>query len=216
MDKAGVDMGVTFGFLDLDYDYQAEIQNRWPDRLLSIAWVEARMPNGLERFRHAIEDLGLRGLKIDGAWHQISNADRVLWDPYLDICRRHKLPVAVHTMGDNFMTTPLQTEELAKGWPDVTFFMVHGGTEWLAKDGLFVAQRTPNIVWETSYAPSYWASEAVRVLGAERVAMGSQWPLWDLSFVMHAHDYVSEDPEQRSWVKGRTAARAFRVGEFAP
>lgn len=47
MDKAGIDMGITFGLLDLDTEYQAEIQKVHPDRLVSCAWID---PHKKERW----------------------------------------------------------------------------------------------------------------------------------------------------------------------
>mgnify|MGYP000900957504 CR=1 FL=1 len=40
MDKAGIDMGITFGLLDLDTEYQAQIQRDHPDRIISCAWID--------------------------------------------------------------------------------------------------------------------------------------------------------------------------------
>jgi uncharacterized protein len=209
MEKGGVDRGVAVGYLDMDYEYLAEAQASSEGRLVCLALVDPRRDQALARFRQAIDEFGLRGLKINGWWHQISNADRVTWGPYVDLCAERGLPVVVHTLGDNCMTTPLQTEELAKGWPTVPFVMAHGGTEWLAKDGLVVAERTENIIYETSHAPSYWITEAVRRLGANRVVMGSGWPEMDLSVSVEAIRMTIKDPEDQAWVLGGTAQRVF-------
>ena len=83
MDDAGVDMGVTFGYLDLDNDYQASIQNKHPDRIVSLAWCNPRQLNCAEEFRRCVEDLGIRGLKLHGWWHQHANSDHLLLDPFL-------------------------------------------------------------------------------------------------------------------------------------
>ena len=54
MDAAGVDMGVTFGYLDLDNEYQASIQNRYPDRIVSLAWCNPRQLNAADEFRRCV------------------------------------------------------------------------------------------------------------------------------------------------------------------
>ena len=48
MDKAGVDKAVTFGILDLDNEYQAKIQKKYPDRIISFAWINPRQPDAVK------------------------------------------------------------------------------------------------------------------------------------------------------------------------
>jgi predicted TIM-barrel fold metal-dependent hydrolase len=213
MDRAGVNVGVSVGRMDRNLEYQQEMQTRWPHRIVSLALVNPRVPDSVERLRDAVEHRGLRGLKLHGLRHQFSNANHVLLDPLIDICQRHGLPVVIHTMGDHPFTTPLQTEELARRWPQVTFLMAHGGTELTADEGLRVAQRTPNIVIDTSHTPTSWITKFVEVLGPDRVVMGSDWPWWRLEVAVKAHEIAITDPEHRAWVMGKTAARIFGVVE---
>ena len=211
MDAAGVDMGVTFGYLDLDNDYQASIQNRYPDRIVSLAWCNPRQLNAADEFRRCVEDLGVRGLKLHGWWHQHANSDHVLLDPLFEILDEHSLPVVMHTLGDNPLTTPLQTEEMARSFPNVTVFMAHGGCEWAAADGLLVAARTPNIIVDTSFMPSWWINKFVEEIGADRVSMGSDWPWHHLQGVVKNHEVAIPDPEDRAWTMGKTAARVYGI-----
>ena len=211
MDQAGIEMGVTFGYLDLDNNYQAEIQNKHPDRIISLAWIDPRRPNAADEFRHCVEDLGIRGLKLHGWWHQHANSDHVLLDPLFEILDEHGLPAVVHTLGDNALTTPLQTEEMARTFPNVTVFMAHGGCEWAAGDGLLVARRTPNIIVDTSFMPSWWIGKFVTEIGADRVALGSDWPWHHLVGVVKNHELAVPNPEDRAWVMSKTVARVYGI-----
>lgn len=211
MDEAGIEVGITFGYLDLDNNYQAEIQNKHRDRIISLAWINPRLPNAVEEFRHCVEDLGIRGLKLHGWWHQFSNGDHELLDPLFEILDEYRLPAVVHTLGDNPLTTPLQTEEMARTFPNVTIFMAHGGCEWAAKEGVLVAKRTPNIIVDTSFMPSWWIGEFVRQLGANRVALGSDWPWHHLVGVVKNHELAIPNPEDREWTMCRTVAEVYGI-----
>ncbi|MEM3434268.1 MAG: amidohydrolase family protein [Candidatus Methanomethyliaceae archaeon] len=210
MDKAGVDIGVTFGFLDLNTEYQAEIQRKHSDRIISLAFVNPRLPNAVSEFRRAVEEWGIRGLKLHGWWHQFSNADHVLLDPLCEICAQYGLPIVMHVMADG-LTSPLQAEEMARTFPNVTFFMSHAGGFWAYSDALLVAKRTPNIIIDTSAMESWWITHFVQELGANRVAMGSDWPWNHLEAIVKTIEISVPRPEDREWVMGKTAAKAFGI-----
>jgi len=210
MDRAGVDMAVTFGFLDLDTKYQADIQKRYPDRIISLAWVNPRLPNAAEEFRRAVEEWGIRGMKLHGWWHQFSLADHELLDPLCQICDEYKLPIVTHCMADG-LTTPLQTEEMARAWPNVTFILSHLGGVWTYPDCIFVAKRTPNIMVDTATTESWWIRHFAKEVGPNRIMMGSDWPWNFLDAVVKTHEIAIPDQSEREWVMGRTAAKVFGI-----
>ena len=211
MDKAGVDKVITIGLLDLDIEYQAEIQNRFPDRIISCTWINPHKKNAVDEFRHGVEVLGIRGLKLHGWWHQYSLSDHQLLDPLIEICEKNKLPVILHVMGDNCMTTPHQLEELAKAFPSAKFVMGHGGNLWLGDEGIRVAGRNDNIYMDTSYMQSYWIVKAVEEIGAHKVCMGSDYPWYYLESTVEHMKNILPDPTSREWVMGRSAAEIFGV-----
>ncbi len=211
MDKAGVHMGVTFGFLDVDSKYQAEIQKRYPDRIISCAWINPRKADAADEFKMSVEEWGIRGLKLHGWWHQFSNADHTLLDPLMVVCDKYKLPVIMHGMGDNCFTTPLQLEEMARSYPEVPFVMGHGGNIWLADEAILVAGRNKNVYMDTAAMEGYSIAKAVEVLGADKMLMGSDWPWNFLPGVMGWVQAAVSDAKDREWVMGRTAAKLFGI-----
>lgn len=211
MDKAGIRMGVTFGFLAMDNEYQARIQKKYPDRIISFAFLNPRNPNAVGEFKHCVEDLGLRGLKIHGWWHGVSSADHILLNPLCQICDEHNLPILIHTLSDNFLTTPLQLEEMAKSFPNVTFIMGHAGGLWLYHEALLVTKRTKNIVIDTAAVEGYWIAKFVEEIGPERVAMGSDFPWNHLESIVKTIEVAVPDPKAREWVMGKTAAKVLGI-----
>jgi uncharacterized protein len=211
MDEAGVDVGIAVGRMDRNHEYQSDMQHRLGSRIRSFAFINPRDSDAPEQLRRGVEELKLSGLKLHGWRTQVSNADGVLLDPLLEICDHYRLPVTVHTMGDNPYTTPLHTEQMAKRWPEVNILLAHGGAEWSQSEALEVARRRPNITVDTAHMSTFWIREFVRMLGADRVAMGSDWPWWQLDVAVRAHEVALPDPEARSWVMGRTAARILNL-----
>lgn len=211
MDKAGIDMGVTFGFLDLDYEYQSKIQKKYPDRIISFAWINPRQPDSPKIFKHCVEDLELKGLKLHGWLHQFSYSDYIILDPIIDTCNKYKLPVILHVAGDNPNTAPLQAEEVAKRWPDIVFFMAHGGLFWAGKEALLVAKRTKNLYIDTSSVESWWITAFVKEIGANRVAMGSDWPWNYLEAVVATTKISVSDKNEQKFVMGETAKTILKL-----
>lgn len=209
MDKNGIDISITFGLLDLDTAYQAEIQKRYPDRIISCAWIDPHRRDAMDEWKNGVEVLGIRGLKLHGWWQQFALSDLDLLYPFVKVCEDNHLPVIAHSMGDNCMTTPLQLEELAKAFPAVNFVMAHGGNVWLPEEGILVAKRNKNVFLDTPYMSSYWIAKAVEELGADKVAMGSDYPWYYIeSMLDHIHICVPKE-EDREWVMGRTMATVF-------
>ncbi len=211
MDRAGVTMGVTFGFLNLDNKYQAQIQKKYPDRIISFAWIDPREERAVSEFKHCVEDLNLKGVKLHGWWHQFPYSDHILLNPLCEICSKHNLPILMHAMGDNPLTSPLQLEEMARSFPNLTFIMAHAGVPWLFDEALLVTKRTKNIIIDTTGMPGYWIARMVEEIGPERVAMGSDYPLNHLESVMKTVEVAVPDPEARAWVMGKTAAKVLGI-----
>ena len=207
MDKAGVDKAVTFGILDLDNEYQAKIQKKYPDRIISFAWINPRQIDAPERFKHCVEDLELKGLKIHGFWHQTPYSSSDLFDPLVEICDKYHLPVILHTEGGSAFTTPLHAEELAKRWPNVNFVMSHGGMWWCAREAILVAKRTKNLYFDNAAAETSVVTMWVDQIGADRVAMGSDWPWNYLDGVVKTTEISVPDLKDREWVMSKTALK---------
>ncbi len=216
MDKVGIMMGVTFGFLNLDNNYQAEIQRKYPDRIISFAWIDPRRANAVAEFKRCVEHLNIKGLKLHGWWHQFSYSDHILLDPLCEICSERNLPILMHAMGDNPLTSPLQLEEIAKSFPNLTFIMAHAGVPWLFDEALLVVRRTKNIVIDTTAVPGYWITKMIEDIGAERIVMGSDYPLNHLESVVKTIEMAVPNPELREWVMGRTAAKILRIKQGIP
>jgi len=217
MDKVGVDIGVSVGHgngnLDFlpDYEYQSKIQKKYPDRIIGLASIQPRLPDAPKIFKHCIEDLELKGIKLHGYWDQFAYSDHGLLDPIMETCDKYGLPAVVHVAGDHCPTGPLQLEELAKSWPNVTFFMSHGGGFWAGGEALLVARRNKNIIIDTSCCEHSWITYFVKELGADKVAMGSDWPYNYLDVTVEIIKMCVPNKDDLKFVMGETARAVFKL-----
>ncbi|MDD3718852.1 MAG: amidohydrolase family protein [Actinomycetota bacterium] len=164
MDAAGVDRscifpqdtGLAAGEPAVSIDEQnrliAEAAQRFPDRLIPFFTIDPRRPGGLELFMRAVEEWGMRGLKL----HPTSGYypyDPVAY-PFYEKCREYDIPILFHTgsqpapMKFRF-TQPIYVDDVAADFPDVPIIMAHVAHE-LWQEALLVASVKTNIYFDFS------------------------------------------------------------------
>lgn len=158
MDAAGidkaciftVDYGLATGEPDVSIEEQnrliAEAARRFPDRLLSFFTVDPRRDGALDMFRRAVEDLGMRGLKLHptSGYHPY---DPVVY-PLYEQCMEYGLPVLFHTGTQPAplkfrFARPIYIDDVAADFPDLPIIMAHVGHH-LWEEALAVASVKPN------------------------------------------------------------------------
>ena len=155
---------------------------RWPDRLLGFAVLNAAHPrSSLDHLDRWVKDGPMVGLLFPSSAHSL-----VCTDPKLDriVTRAHQLGAVImqHTWdktGGKDSTgesTSADLAQLARRHPRITFVCVHAGGEW--EKGIRAVQDCPNVVVETSgFDPTAGFIEmAVRELGAARIIYGGHLP----------------------------------------
>ncbi len=143
MDNAGLDKCVIYG---VDWAYgmtgeprvtnkeqnkiHADAAKRHPDRLIALAAIDPRRPDAVAQFIEAVEDWGMKGLKLHpGAGFRVD--DPVCY-PMLDLCSEYGLPVYIHT-GMQPTSCPTNVSRLASLYPQVKMVMGHAGMQWLER-----------------------------------------------------------------------------------
>ena len=164
MDAAGIDKTCVF---TLDFELAtgdpgvsiekqnhlvAEAAKRFPDRLIAFFAIDPRRPKGLEMFQRAVEEWGMRGLKL----HPTSGYypyDRVCY-PFYEKCLEYGLPVLFHTGGQPAplkcrFTKPVCIDDVAADFPDLPIIMAHAAfRDW--EEALNVALLKPNVCFDFS------------------------------------------------------------------
>lgn len=94
------------------------------------------------------------------------------YSPYIEICRRHKIPFCIHTQEDGYCNMEYVYEAAAKN-PEVTFVAVHmdlGGDKDKASD--FIA-RCPNLYGDTTLVSKEEMIKAIKKCEPEKILFGT-------------------------------------------
>jgi predicted TIM-barrel fold metal-dependent hydrolase len=164
MDAAGVDksciFALDFGLATGDAEVSIQEQNRkvaeaaarFPDRLVPFFTVDPRRPEGLAMFERAVEDWGMRGLKLHPASGYYPNDPAVY--PYYNKCRQYAIPVLIHSgaamgIADSPLTHPRHFDQVAADYHDVAIILAHlGYPHW--KEALALAKARSNVYFDIS------------------------------------------------------------------
>lgn len=195
-------------------DQVLRVLERWPDRLLGFAYLNASFPDeSLAEIERCIHDGPMLGIKL---WvgKRCSTEDI---DPIVRRCGELNAIIFQHTFlkatgnlpGES---TPQDLAELAARHPDVPLICGHTGGDWTL--GIRVIRQFPNIsVGISGSDPTAGFVEmAVRELGAERVVYGSD--IGGRSFATQlAKVYGAEiTPDQRQLILGGNLRRMLKRG----
>jgi len=147
------------------------------DRFIPFAFINPYHEDCVERFRHYVEDCGVKGLKL----HPVIDcypADRgYLLDPLLEVCDKYRLHCIIHCTSEAPNSSPLQFERTAKRWPKVTFQMAHMGGCWLSNDAIKVCGRNENIYLDGSTVSLSAVTRAIKAC-PDKFLMGTDIPFY--------------------------------------
>ncbi len=198
LDAHGVRRAVLIASVPGDEDSVAEAIAAQPARFVGFFMIDPSATGAVDRARHAVESLGMRGICLFPAMHHVP-----LHDPrttaIVEIAARHAgTSVFVHcgvlSVGvrrklglpsrfDMSLGNPLLLQQLALACPQVNFVIPHFGAG-LFREALMVADTCPNVYLDTSSSNSWIRyhpgltlgavfQQALAVLGASRLLFGT-------------------------------------------
>ena len=236
MDGAGLDYGVLIQSNDapntrdgLAEARQHVAKSRGRLRLVSTVDPTETDPSVDEMIGLWEEVPELSGIKLYPGYHPFYPHDRRL-DPVYEYARRRKVPILIHT-GDTMDThgqikfsRPLEIDEVAVRFRDVTIVLCHFGNPWI-DEAAEVVYKNPNTYADTSGLlahPSYplfrqmvdlcrtRVQEAILMVGStSRVLYGSDWPLQGLPVSMSLVESLELPEADRAAILGGNAVRLF-------
>ncbi len=124
------------------------------DRLIGFASVDPLRPDALERLDRAVNDLGLRGLKLDPPLQGFRPDDKSVY-PLYERAAELEIPVVVHTgmswepgtrLADG---NPMALEPVAADFPELKLVLTHLGWPWV-REAVALALKYPNITLDTA------------------------------------------------------------------
>jgi predicted TIM-barrel fold metal-dependent hydrolase len=134
-------------------EYVAEQVARAPDRLVGFAGASPGAHDAQREIKHAIEDLGLRGLKLHPPMQMFDPGNSACFEIYAQM-QAYNLPVLFHTgsgptqLSDRY-SNPHLVDEVAVHFPDLKIIMAHAGRFWY-QETLTMMRRHPNVYVDIS------------------------------------------------------------------
>jgi predicted TIM-barrel fold metal-dependent hydrolase len=161
------------------YVYQA-MQDH-PDRVIGFGWVDPHLGKEqmLDEIKRCHEEYGMYGIKLNGAQNNfIIDSDYAA--PFVQAIAETGRVMAFHIGTDAYEAThPYRLGNIAQRYPDTRFLMVHmGGVGFhdLSAAAIDVMQQNPNIMGIGSAIRPIGVLHALKTLGADRIAFGSDTP----------------------------------------
>jgi predicted TIM-barrel fold metal-dependent hydrolase len=150
--------------IESDDETCAACVRKYPDKFVGFAYVDPRRPDYLDRLVHAVEDLGLRGVKFGPIYNGVALSDPRM-RPVYQYCVKHDLPITLH-MGTTFArNAPVElgrailAEPVALEFPDLKMIFAHMGHPWY-EETIVTVRKQPNLYCELSalfYRPwQFW------------------------------------------------------------
>jgi uncharacterized protein len=158
----------------------------YPDKFVGFAYADPCRPDCIELLRHAVEELGLKGVKYGPIYNGVPLDDPRM-TPIYDYCVQNDLPLTMH-MGTTFgRNTPLElgraihVDPVARRWPDLKMVLAHMGHPWY-EECIVVVRKHPNVFAEVSalfYRPwQFWniLVTAQEYLVIDKIFWGTDFP----------------------------------------
>ncbi|QPC83724.1 amidohydrolase family protein [Phototrophicus methaneseepsis] len=178
------------------YVYQAMKDH--PDRVIGFGWVNPHLGTEkmLDEIKRCHEAYGMHGIKLNGAQNSFYiDSDAVM--PLLDAIAATDTVMAFHIGTDAYEAThPYRMGKIAARYPDKRLLMIHmGGVGFhdLSNAAIEVMQTYDNIMGIGSAIRPIKLLKALKTLGAERVAFGSDTPFNLTHVEVAAYQALLED-----------------------
>jgi uncharacterized protein len=196
--------------IEAAHDAIAELARARPGAVYGMASVNPHLgrDQAAAELRRCVRDLGFVGAKCHTIGHALNpNGEdaKVIFETAQEL----GVPVMVHiaTFGIPF-SSPGQLLPLAQRYPELTIVAAHMGAATLSGDVVWIAERHPNVVLETSWAMGPDIAFAVDTLGADRVMVGTDYPT-NVAVELTKVRELGLSDAARDMVLGGTAAKVF-------
>lgn len=155
VDRAAVfAMSMSPAGLVVPNEYVHDYVSLHPDKLIGVASVDPNDPACIEQLTHAIRNLGLRALKLSGAYQNFNPAD-TRYDPLYSKAQELDIPIFWHQSTTTFAITPLRwskpilLDEVAQRFPKLRQMICHIGHPWHT-DAVMVIRKHKNVYGDMS------------------------------------------------------------------
>jgi predicted TIM-barrel fold metal-dependent hydrolase len=190
MQEAGIDKSILFAcyapILYASNDFVAKICKKFPDKLIGFASVNPKEKNAPQALENAINNLGLRGLKLHPPLQDFYPNSKEMWPIYEKAQALH-IPVVFHVGSTPFgslvklsQADPLLIDEVAIAFPKLNIILTHLGTLW-HNETFMVVEKNPNVYLDTAAYPyeikELLTCNMVERIGEKKLIFGTDFPM---------------------------------------
>ncbi len=181
-----------------------------------------------EELRALLQEGRIKGIKLYPGYEPYFVHDPAVHGVYA-IASEFGVPVVIHT-GDTYaahgrvkFAHPLEVDEIAVRFRDVTFVICHLGNPWFA-DTMEVVYKNPNVVTDISgltlgafderFGPVLVrkVNEAIGYINdPDKLLFGSDWPIADVTSYVRFVQQLDLTEAEREGLLWRNAARVFDI-----
>ena len=165
LDRHSVERAVLLGSIMDDEASVARVVHAFPDRLIGFVRVDPTRPDAAQQVRHAVEGLGLKGIKGFPAMEGFHAYEERVY-PVYEEAQRLGVPILFHfgllqsaigaalklpSQADARFSNPMDLQPAARDFPGVNFIVPHFGAGYF-QETLLLAAHCPNVCIDTSSA----------------------------------------------------------------
>lgn len=232
MDHHGVDYALVLSSFTVNerrpsLDQILEVVGDDP-RIGVVAGVSYReyRAQDLAHLRSLLNQGRIRGLKLYPGYEPFFVSDPRMRVVY-ELAGEFGVPVMIHT-GDTFdprgklkYAHPLEVDEVAVDFPEVTFVICHLGNPWIT-DAMEVIYKNDNVVGDISgftlkhfeeRFERYMLRQVEEVIAfagdRSKLLYGTDWPICDMGSYLRFVDKLELTPGEREQILWRNCARVF-------
>ena len=203
MDQSGVEKSVIFAvdgpILTAGNEFVADICKSYPDRFWGYASVNPLKTNAVEVLRSAIENMGLKGLKLHPPLQDFYPNDQRVW-PVYQLAQDLNIPVVFHVGTTPFgnlvklkQADPILIDEVANDFPKLKIVLTHLGTLW-HNESFMIVEKHPNVYIDTAAYPyeitEILTEKTIMRIGEEKFIFGTDFPMPYEGKMHHLGDFV--------------------------
>jgi len=124
--------------IEVPDEVTANAVKKYPDKFIGFSCVNPNDSDALEKLKYAIEELGLRGLKMGPIYQNFHVMDPCV-QPIYQYCQEQNIPITMH-MGTTFCKNapldygrPIHVDKVALKFPELKIIMAHLAHPWGAE-----------------------------------------------------------------------------------
>lgn len=206
------------------YSAVAEAVNRYPDRFLGLAGLDATEGmKGVRELEKGVREYGFIGAHFYPHWFELA-PDHAKWYPFYAKCVELDIPVQLQ-VGQSMVYEPshplrsvgrpIALDSVACDFPELKIIGIHVGIPW-TEEMIAMAWKHANVYIGTdAHAPKYWPESFVKYInsyGQDKVIFGTDFPILDFKRARDEVEALGFKPAVREKLLRTNAMRLYGLG----